>query len=618
MPHALSLKPRRGVQRRLWCGLTSAVMGLAPAAAGCGAGADGLRLSTSEPTRLMDLSTWLGRLAPLTAGEVTPVAVGSRDREVVARRLDPSAGDRPTWRHAALVTQPAIAAGHVVVFGEGSRFAALDASSGEPLWSIPAGGAALVAVTDDGNLTALTLFQPRQNLRSLLVLDRGGRELLELQAEAELGVPAFSRGTLIVPWGAFVTAIDVNSATEIGRVRVDTPFQHATWLRGDLFFGGPPWVELGVAPSPPYVLPRRPLPGRVRSGPGRVIGHDRDVTRLYVDPTPREPHEPDVYLATYGRVALGIDARLGALQWVLTLPGRALAAAALPGAFAVCDDTGVLRWLDASSARQQRQVMLGAPQRRSRAEPPLKACSLSAGSTRSGRPSAGGAGESEPAEPLIEQLARVLSIADPELSDVQRFLSRELAARPEPEATRVLIDLATRSSADPILQADAEDLLATRRNGRELMLQALAASGLAGNPAALPPLGPLADALGALGESRAAPLLAEQLNHPGHSAQALARAAAALERLASGAEYANLSVFFSLHRTTADQPELVEAVNAVGRTLLRIGGDRARALVQLAVRDPLTVAGVREQMTRELGGGPQSAAPPMGRYGAVR
>jgi outer membrane protein assembly factor BamB len=314
---------------------------------------------------------------------------------------------------------------------------------------------------------------------------------------------------------------------------------------------------------------------------------------------------------------MGIDARHGALSWVLALPGRALAAAPLRGAFVVCDDSGVLRLLEASGARQRWQAQLAEPRRRGRAEPALTGCSLGVGSVQ--RRERVASNESDAAAtPLLEQLAGVLSLADRGLVDAQRFLSRELAARPEPEATRVLIDLATRRSADPILQVDAEDLLATRRNGAEFMLGALASTSPSGpDPLALAPLGPLADALGALGERRAAPLLAEQLNHPGHSAGAIARAAAALEQLASEAEYANLSVFFSLHRTIADQPERIEAVNAIGRTLLRIGGERGRTLVQQAARDPLTVTEVRQELTRALGEAPASKAPPTGRHGAV-
>lgn len=596
-------------------------------ASACAGGVDALRLLANERERLVELPELVSQLGSLSPARAAALAVGSRDDELVALRWDldaPDGAPQPSWRRAAAVTQPALIAGEVVVFGEGVRFVALDAASGAPLWSMPARGAELIAAADDGSFTALTLFHPRTSTRSLTVLDRRGRELLTLQTEAPLGVPALLRGTLLVPWGAFVSAVDVRSRIEAGRARVDTPFQSATWLLGELFLGGPPWVKLGGAPSPPYVLARRPLPGRmIHAGPDRVVGPDADVTRLYVQPKAVEGDgapslSGDVYLATYGRIALGIDARHGALSWVLALPGRALAGAALPGAFAVCDDTGVLRLLAAAGARQRWQAQWAEPRQRARVEPALTACSLETGSTRAAEHVASDAAEESAAVPLLEQLAQVLALADRELLDAQRFLARELAARPEPEATGVLIDLATRRSADPILQADAEDLLATRRNGAELMLRALTSSGPSGpDPLALPPLGPLADALGALGERRAAPLLAEQLNHPGHSASALARAAGALEHLASEAEYANLSVFFSLHRTIADQPERVEAVNAIGRALLRIGGERGHALVRRATKDPLTAPEVREELTRALGAEPASSAPPVGRYGAV-
>jgi hypothetical protein len=592
-------------------------------ASACAGSADTLRLLANERERLVDMPAFVQQLGPVRPADASAIAVGSRDDELVGLRWDPdnsNGGAQPSWRRAAAVTQPAIVAGEVVVFGEGTRFAALDAASGEPLWSSPARGAELIAVADDGAFTALTLHHPRTNTRSLAVLDRRGDELLELEADAQPGAPALLRGTLLVPWGAFISAVDVSYRAEVARARMDIPFQHVTWVLGGLFLGGPPWIELGVTPSPPYVLARRPLPGRVHAGPERVLGPDADVTRLYVQPRALEgggapPTSGDIYLATYGRIAMGIDARQGALQWVLALPGRALAGAPLPGAFAVCDETGVLRVLEAVGAGQRWQARLAEPPRRARAA--LTACSL-VGAARALERSVRDVGAASPAIPLLDQLARVLSLPDRELLDAQRFLSRELAARPEPEATRVLIDLATRRSADPILQTDAEDLLATRRNGAEFMLRALASASPSGpDPLALAPLGPLADALGALGESRAAPLLAEQLNHPGHSAGALARAAAALEQLAGEAEYANLSVFFSLHRTIANQPERVEAVNAIGRTLLRIGGERGRTLVQNAARDPLTAQEVRRELLRALGDAPASSAPPGGRYGAV-
>jgi hypothetical protein len=161
----------------------------------------------------------------------------------------------------------------------------------------------------------------------------------------------------------------------------------------------------------------------------------------------------------------------------------------------------------------------------------------------------------------------------------------------------VLIDLASRQNADSVLQAEAEDLLATRRNGAEFMLRALAESGTdSRDPLSRAPIAALAEALLAQNEERAAPLLAARINQPGHSPQALARAAAALEKLASVQEYSALRVFFSLQRTTADEPERVEAVTSIARTLLRIGAEPGRRLVEEALRDPLTVPEVRNRL----------------------
>jgi hypothetical protein len=297
---------------------------------------------------------------------------------------------------------------------------------------------------------------------------------------------------------------------------------------------------------------------------------------------------------------MSFDGSRGNLQWLRLLPGLILGAAAGPNSFALCDATGVVRVLAADDARSLALSRLGATRRD---EPALESCAL--GSSPSW-PNAGdraaasdAARAREPA--LVDQLARVLALSDPDLASAQRFLSRELAVRPEPEATRALIALASRRSADPILQSEAEDLLATRRNGVEFMLEALERAGpRSPDPVARAPLAALADALEALDEPRAAPLLATQMNQLGHSPQTLARVARALEHLATPAEAAPLQVFFSLRRTSADQPELVEAVVSVGRTLLRIGAAPGRRLVQLGCRDPLTSPGVCAPLEPEL------------------
>ena len=108
-----------------------------------------------------------------------------------------------------------------------------------------------------------------------------------------------------------------------------------------------------------------------------------------------------------------------------------------------------------------------------------------------------------------------------------------------------------------------------------------------------PPVGPIADALGALGVKEAAPLLTQHINDPANSPDDVARAAKALETLASPDEYDELKTFFSLYRATADQDELVAAVISVAKALLRIGGKDGRSQVRRASTDPLTHPAVR-------------------------
>ncbi len=134
----------------------------------------------------------------------------------------------------------------------------------------------------------------------------------------------------------------------------------------------------------------------------------------------------------------------------------------------------------------------------------------------------------------------------------------------------------------------AKKLLADRRSGEDAMLAALARHYDFISDEQPPPVGPLADALASMGETRAAPLLARHLNDPATSLDDLERAARALETLATPAELPALETFFALYRATADEPPLVSAVVSVAKALVRVGGTSGRAIVERAVNDPMT------------------------------
>ena len=126
-----------------------------------------------------------------------------------------------------------------------------------------------------------------------------------------------------------------------------------------------------------------------------------------------------------------------------------LGAATNRQSFALCEASGVVRVLASGNAQPITQLQLSTSPQGKAAAPASERwshCALAAGRGWPPAPSAGD--EQASAEALVEQLARVLASSDPDLANVQRFLSRELAVRPEPEATRVLIALASRWNAD--------------------------------------------------------------------------------------------------------------------------------------------------------------------------
>jgi outer membrane protein assembly factor BamB len=202
----------------------------------------------------------------------------------------------------------------------------------------------------------------------------------------------------------------------------------------------------------------------------------------------------------------------------------------------------------------------------------------------------------------------------------QKLLVDELTKLNDPLVTKILIDLTSSTKIPPDLRAAARKLIATRRTGKEYMLAALERHyDYVSDVLLPPPLGPLADALAAMNEVSATPLLARHLNDPANDMADVERAAVALGKLATPAEYEDLRTFFALYRATADEPSLVNAVVAVAGALVRVGGSAGKALVERAAQDPLTQADVKRGLNALLApaAAPAEAAPASPKTGNV-
>jgi outer membrane protein assembly factor BamB len=300
-------------------------------------------------------------------------------------------------------------------------------------------------------------------------------------------------------------------------------------------------------------------------------------------------------LASYFRVVLGLSDQDGSVRFVKSLSGDALGISAAQHGFGVCDNTGKVT-LISESGGDAGSADLGAR---------LSACAVDVTAAR--------LVETRPPAALAEQIGQALGELTPDMAVAQKLLVDELTKQDDGLVTKILIDLTSSAKIPPDLRSAARKLIATRRSGKQYMLAALERHyDYVSDVLLPPPLGPLADALAAMNETSAAPLLARHLNDPANEMADVERAAVALGKLASAAEYEDLRTFFALYRATADEPSLVSAVVAVGGALLRVGGAPGRGVVERAAQDPLTQSDVKRGLTALLAAQSETPSGPQG------
>ncbi|MFZ5896456.1 MAG: PQQ-binding-like beta-propeller repeat protein [Myxococcota bacterium] len=530
-----------------------------------------------------------------------PVAVGVTETTIVGIPLNGGA----RWSHTATPdTLPSIA-GEFVLYSSRGKLTALDAKTGAARWNVDVGSYWLRGAGDDGKSTVVSLGTSDRKKSLLLAVRHDGGVQLRLETPLQLGRPAARGGVAFVPWaGQYVSAIDIQSGDELGRLLTRELVSHALNVDGELFFGEKAMLHLdervryaSTNQGVRTMLPERVLPGRPRwlgSGselPVIDLGAHAKV-RLYAAPVWRDSETrfaSDSFVASYFRTVMGFNAKNAELQWVRAVSSPVIGGAPSRSGFVLCGADGKAHVVSNRGSTVS-SADLGSP---------LRACVVEASSLDS---SAG-----EDPGPLAAQIDRALSTLDPEMAAAQAFLVSELGRLPDPSVTKTLIDLTTSSRMPPDVRLRARDLLSQRRSGAELMLAALERRyDFLSGELLPPPVGPLADALAAMNERRAAPLLARHLNDPSTDAADVARAAHALVTLATSAELPGLRTFFALYRATADEPALVQAVGSVAAALIRVGGSEGRALVERAAHDPLT----QPDVVKELASVTESAREP--------
>jgi outer membrane protein assembly factor BamB len=515
------------------------------------------------------------------------VAVGVSANGLVGARVPGGAA----WRNGTKVdTLPAVTANGVVVATGGGRVIGLEGATGRALFDVSADGYVLRGAADDGRYTVVSLGRTSRQESRFIAVERGGKVVVDTETDFALGRPAVRGGVALVPFrGQYVGAIELETGQELARALVRDLTSHALDFDGTLYFGQNALIRFDekIRYAESFQATRwewkpRPLPGKPT-----WLGDGFDVSRLdrtalakikvYAAPDPKRGGNAlasDSYAGTYFRVVYGFHAKDGRVAWTDALPGDALGGAAAASGFVFCDATGTVHVYD-ERGKSGEPTILGAP---------LTGCRVGASGLV--------VSASRDRGSLAQQIDSTINSVDSTMAAAESLLIAELGKLEDPLVTRILIGFAESSRLPQAERDAARVLLAARRSGADDMLQALSRQYDFLSDEAAPPVGPLADALAAMGEERAAPLLAKHLTDPATSLDDVARAAKALETLATPKEAQALTTFFSLYRATADEPALIAAVLSGAKALLRVGGSEGRAVVERAANDAMTVAEV--------------------------
>jgi outer membrane protein assembly factor BamB len=527
------------------------------------------------------------RLRADKAPAATPVAVGVNASGIFGVTLP----DGKRWAYPSSADTVPVVAGSVVVASNAGTLFALDAENGKKLWSVAIEGRKLRGAGDDGEHTVVVVAGDNPGKSRFVAVTRTGTITRQIDSAVELGVPAAKAGVAFIPWdNQYVSAVDLESGEEVARLLLRELVTQAKNYNGALWFGEKGLIKLDdrirlatTNQATRVALPERNLPGKpVWLGSGNQLWPISSSARLKIRlgaapaATGSAHFTNHAYLASYFRVVLGLGERDSKLRFVKSLGADALGLSAAQRGFAICDASGKVSLLSESGG-DAGSAELGAR---------VEVCTVDASALELEQSKAPGS--------LAEQIGLSLSELTPDMAVAQKLLVDELSKLEDPLVTKILIDLTSSSKIPPDLRAAARKLIASRRSGKEYMLAALERHyDYVSDVLLPPPLGPIADALSAMNEVSATPLLADHLNDPANDMADVERAAQALGKLATPKEYEPLRTFFALYRATADEPSLVNAVIAVGSALLRIGGEQGKLVVERAARDPLTQPDVK-------------------------
>ena len=286
----------------------------------------------------------------------------------------------------------------------------------------------------------------------------------------------------------------------------------------------------------------------------------------------------------------------GQLAWARLFAADAVRVQPVGDAVLVLTEAGELSWLRAADG-----VALG------RRSLPARISSADVGVTQ--LPEADAQASTAAAPGLRAALREIALDTDARLLPGRRLAATALAALPDPEATRDLLDVYVHPAAPVELKRHVASVLAERRTGSELLVTALDADYdfLAGTPS--PPLAAIVPGLVKNNEARAVPRLIDRLFDPDTQLSELGLLVDAITELGGAAAQKPLSQFLAMYHADSSLADEPTALLHAARVLWTAASANDVKLVQAVAQDPATLDALRAGLVPLMATAEPVAAP---------
>lgn len=545
---------------------------------------------------------------------------------------------RAVWTAPIAATSAPTVLGDLVVVAVGNDVVGLDLSNGQRRWSATMRSEPYIGAARDGDTVVLvgSLGNTGGGARAgrVIAVDaRSGGERWTHQIIGILGAPAATSGYAFIPWDRqSIAVLDIVSGAE--RARLHATDDVISWVfssQQGVFYGSRgayrfttasasgTRADAGLVRNPLENVPGDPPLYRDAFAPTTGARTARDKIRFAFRPRLAEgdhmAFEHDTIYLGYYRFVVAVNATNGEVRWARAIgpeetftatEGVTAAEAARRAqasysqydivdlsvthdALVVVGGNGVIRALDPNTGAilgvQELHGEIGA---------------VSGDLTGFHVPATGAA--PAPEGTPRDQLVSLIRDQDNRLVPIRGYLVRLLAARPEQEVTRDLLELYRQRSIPNQLRQEIATALRARRNGAQFLVQALTGEQSHYNfleNRQAPPLDVIAPTLAAMNAREAVPVLIQHMLDHETPMASLPAVINAIAELGDASAIPQLQAFVQRYKSdSAFAGDRDVPLQTAVAGIFRLGDAQARQWLTSLSQDQSAHAPLRTSITR--------------------